>query len=119
MAITLTGTGITFPVGVQEKAASSFVLGFAQTWQDMLSPIVQRATQVTYTNGTGRPIMVFIRMTDSGSNACVFLIDGVNVATTSHNGGNAGAHVECIIPTGSTYRVDSGSWPMNGWYELR
>ena len=119
MAITLTGTGITFPVGVQEKAASGFILGFAQTWQDMLSPTVQRATQVTYTNGTGRPIMVFIRMADSSSNACVFQIDGVTVATTSHNGGNAGAHVECIIPTGSTYRVDSGSWPMNGWYELR
>jgi hypothetical protein len=119
MAITLTGTGITFPVGVQEKAASSFVLGFAQTWQNMLSPTVQRETQVTYTNNTGRPIMVFIRMTDSGSNACVFLIDGVNVATTSHNGGAAGAQVQCIIPTGSTYSISNGAWPLGFWFELR
>jgi hypothetical protein len=117
MAITLTGTGIQFTAGPeQQKAASGFVLGFAQTWQNMTS---QRALEVTYTNFQNRPIMVFIAMQESPSNALVFQIDGANVATTSHNGGNAGATIQCMIPTGSTYRVNSGLWPLNYWYELR
>jgi hypothetical protein len=119
MAITLTGTGINFPVGTQEKAASGFVLGFTQYWQNMTS---NRLLEVTYTNFTGRPIMVFIRMADSGSNALTFYIDGALVATTAHNGGAAGAQVQCIIPTGSTYgNISSGggAWVLNSWWELR
>ena len=120
MAIILSGTGIQFTTGPeQQKAADGFVLGFTQYWQNMTS---NRSLEVTYTNNTGRPIMVFIRMADSGSNALTFYIDGALVSTTAHNGGNAGAQVQCIVPTGSTYgNISSGggAWALNGWYELR
>ena len=116
MAITLTGTAINFPVGTQEKAASGFVLGFAQEWQDKTS---ERALLTTYTNNTGRPIQVFIRMAGSTSNALVFRVDGVDISVTSHNGGSGTSCVSCIVPTGSTYSISNGAWPLGFWFELR
>ena len=118
MAITLTGTGITFPDGgAQEKAASGFVLGYGQIWYNVTS---SRALLTTYTNNTGRPIQVFIRMAGSSSNALVFRVDGVDISTTSHNGGGAStACVSCIVPTGSTYSISNASYPLGFWFELR
>jgi hypothetical protein len=116
MTVTLTGTSINFPVGTQEKSVGGFVPGIGMTWQSVTS---SRAVLTTYTNATGRPIMVFVKMADSGSNACVFDIDGVTVSATSHNGGNGNSSFQGIIPTGSTYRVSNGSWPIGSWQELR
>jgi hypothetical protein len=116
MAITLTGTAINFPVGTQEKAASGFVLGFTQEWQNVTS---SRALLTTYTNNTGRPIQVFIRMAGSTSNALVFRVDGVDISVTSHNGGSGTSCVSCIVPTGSTYSISNGAWPLGFWHELR
>ena len=116
MAITLTGTAINFPVGTQEKAASGFVLGYGQIWYNVTS---SRALLTTYTNNTGRPIQVFIRMAGSTSNALVFRVDGVDISVTSHNGGSGTSCVSCIVPTGSTYSISNGAWPLGFWYELR
>jgi hypothetical protein len=118
MAITLTGTGITFPVGgTQEKAASGFALGYGQIWYNVTA---NRALfPETYTNSTGRPIQVFIRMAGSTSNALVFRVDGVDISVTGHNGGSGTSCVSCIVPTGSTYSISNASWPLGLWFELR
>jgi hypothetical protein len=117
MAITLTSTGITFPVGIQEKAAHRFALGFGNYWRDMTS---ERQLVTTYTNAYGRPIMVFIKMAESNSNACVFEVDGVVISSTAYNlYGNGSSSVHCIVPKDSTYRINNASWPLGVWLELR
>ena len=118
MAITLTGTGITFPVGgTQQKAASGFVLGYGQIWYNVTS---SRGLITQYPNTTGRPIQVFIRMAGSTSNALTFRVDGVDISSTAYNNQGSGtACVSCIVPAGSTYGIPSATWPLGVWYELR
>jgi len=48
-------------------------IGVNQTWQNMLSPSVQRANNTTYTNSTGKPIMVMV----TGRNNRLFLYQRV------------------------------------------
>ena len=118
MAITLTGTGITFPVGgTQEKAASGFVLGYGQIWYNVTS---SRGLITQYPNTTGRPIQVFIRLAGQTSNALVFRVDGVDISTTVYNSqGNGQACVSCIVPAGSTYGISNAGQTLGVWYELR
>ena len=117
MPITFTSTGINFDVGVQNKSVSGFALGVGTYWQNVTS---SRAIDVSYTNSTGRPLAVFVIMAGIASNACVFQIDGVNISTTAFNGSGGGnSSVHCIVPTGSTYGINSPSWPLSLWFELR
>jgi hypothetical protein len=117
MGISLTGTNVTFNDSTtQSTTINNFALGVGQTWTDVAA---SRAIVTTYTNNTGRPIMVYIAMAQSTSNACVFDVDGVTVSGTAHNGGNGNSNVQCIVPAGSTYRISNGSWPFVTWMELR
>ncbi|MEE1920325.1 hypothetical protein V0R52_28515, partial [Pseudomonas asiatica] len=75
----------------------------------------------TYTNTTGRPIMVSITAKDSGTQIYMNLwLGGLKVAEQI-GGGGAQLQVTAIVPPGVTYKVERGDTTDNitGWMELR
>jgi hypothetical protein len=104
--LTVTGT-ITGAVG----------LGVGQTWQNMA-----RSYSTTYTNSTGKPIMVsiFASNTSAAPATCRFYVGGVAIGGfgMSQSGGidNGGSFV---VPSGSTYYVTNNNFSAPTWYELR
>ena len=111
---------------VTEKAVSEFVaasqsgLGIGQTWQDVKD---QRQAGVTYTNTTGRPIMVCIQAAmNYGAATCPIFVDGIKVGEVwEHHTVNKVDHVTFIVPNGSTYKADLtiGVHSIFIWSELR
>lgn len=86
-------------------------IGVNQTWQNVTS---SRASGTTYTNSTGRPIMVLVTTNNNSNTVC-------NVAGTQiTNGGNSPSYTNAtfIVPNGSTYSVTAGSG-ITYWAELR
>lgn len=82
-------------------------IGIGQMWQDVKA---QRQYNVTYTNTTGKPIVVSVAI---GGGEASFFVDGVTVAAT----GSAWLAVSVIVPPNSTYRGTRGS--DGYWSELR
>jgi hypothetical protein len=93
-------------------------IGIGQTWQDVTS---SRTLGTTYTNSTGKPIMVMTtgyQVASSGPTS--FIVDGVTIGYTDALGTNdVGNYTTSsfIVPNGSTYRV-TGNTP-DVWAELR
>lgn len=98
-------------------------LGVGQTWQNFNG---SRASATTYTNSTGRTILVAITVTDPNA--------GQNISPTAYIDGNIIARLNldsaanvprgslCLtVPAGSTYRVDysGGNDALDLWWELR
>ncbi len=119
--VTQTGAGITTAVGdtciirsisanVVEILCGDFLSLAAtgtrgQTWQDVKA---SRSVGVTYTNTTGRPIMVSID--NSGESV---IVDGLQLVLSGPYG------VQFIVPAGSTYSVPAGGGGIDRWVELR
>jgi hypothetical protein len=108
------------PAGA-EAHMNANALGWGQTWQNVLA---SRATGVTYTNSTGRPILVQIvaRNTSAGDLSANLTVNGVVVSKTAIRTSFAfqEATLSAIVPNSSTYvmsAVTSGS--VNAWAELR
>lgn len=96
-------------------------LGVNQTWQSFTvtggSP--PRAMNTTYTNTSGKPIVVSVFATFAYSTAMSFLVDGIEVAYKIESYTNAVKNnVSTIVPNGSTYRVNCGV-AASAWVELR
>ena len=118
-------TGKAEDVAVTEKAVSDAIeinksIGVGQTWQDVKD---QRQAGVTYTNTTGRPIMVCIQATmNIGAATCPIFVDGIKVGEVwEHHAVNKADHITFIVPNGSTYKADL-TIGINGiyvWSELR
>ena len=105
-------TGNLSDTAVSEKAVKEYTdknasIGIGQTWQDVKT---QRQYNVTYTNTTGKPIIVSVAI---GGGVSSFFVDGVTVAMT----GSAWLAVSVIVPPNSTYRATRGS--DSYWSELR
>jgi hypothetical protein len=86
--------------------------GVGQTWQNLTA---SRANGVTYTNSTGKPIMVSIKFTPNGGGLITVdgqeIIYGASVTSASNGGCNT------VVPSGLTY---SASTPgLMAWFELR
>lgn len=117
---------ITLPDTTGTVALTSDVIGVGQTWTDVTG---SRVAGTTYTNSTGKPIMVSVAITTTTTNASVnstFTINGSIVANTtvnSSNGTSFPAIVQTysfIIPNGSTYSCTAASLPsISRWWELR
>jgi len=92
-------------------------LGHNQTWQNVTS---SRSSGVTYTNTTGKPIMVSIRSDDVASTAWFrIVVDGIIViglqqAGTTYQLGVGGI----VVPNGSTYSYVKGSASVGTVYYL-
>jgi len=112
--------------GTTWTSAAATSIGVGQTWQSVIG---SRSTGTTYTNSTGRPIMVSVscQSTSSPGGAFGFQINGTRVAWqgAAQNAAIASfSNITIIIPNGVTYLVESGSVSNGGiavsyWYELR
>jgi len=96
--------------------SSVATIGSGQTWTDVKA---SRATGTTYTNSTGRPIMVVVGPTAAAGVSGVFNISSVAVASITSTG-SAASLFSFIIPNGVTYSVtNTASYVVSTWYELR
>jgi hypothetical protein len=96
-------------------------IGDGQTWQDVSG---SRVHGTTYTNSTGKPIMVSYGISSTNGfnkfrayvgSVLVGSHDEVTPAATA-----GGGSVSFIVPNGATYRIDiSGSSSRLFWAELR
>ena len=100
---------------VYSKAESNFMaLGVGQTWQDVTG---SRAVGTTYTNTTGRPIMVSVSISQSGVLGRLF-IGGVAICHLQNDALGEMGQVTGIVPAGVTYSIGAGV-PIAQWVELR
>ena len=102
------------------NATVSSSFGVGQTWQDVTS---SRSSGVTYTNSTGKPIMISVIAT--GRDAAVTIYVGsVLVATQTdiYDGPSNASTGSTIVPAGATYRaISTNKYGVNvtSWAELR
>ena len=111
---------------VTEKAVSDAIetnqsIGIGQAWQDVLT---QRQLNITYTNTTGRPIMVSITV-DSNSvtaNRVALYVGDVRVARFENVNGLA-TQLCAIVPDKKTYQlkseINASIISIMDWVELR
>jgi hypothetical protein len=116
--LALTGVAGSSSIDTVSLPTLNLTLGYNQTWQNMTA---QRALNVTYTNTTGRPIMIYINMIVGGLGIFLY-INNLNFGDTFTSANTwIGGVAYLIIPDLSTYRVfnnDSGNI-LQYWYELR
>ena len=122
----ITGVGtlssITFAdATVQNSSANTHALGTGQTWQNVTA---SRAFSTTYTNSTGRPIMIAVhglRTTASTTTLFISLNGGTTFifCSSANSGGGSQGNGSLIIPAGYTYAVTSGDGTIENWQELR
>ena len=93
-------------------ALFSNVIGLNQIWRNVLS---SRANNTTYTNSTGRPIMVAVTVQASPATA-YFYIEGAIAATIGGDNNNSSPFI-FIIGSGSNYKVVT-SYGLLYWWEL-
>jgi hypothetical protein len=100
--------------------APTFGIGVGQTWQDVKS---SRSSGTTYTNNTGKPIMVATSSTNvNGFSYMASYCNGILLseargATPSSTPSSTG--FSFIVPAGSTYSVTFTGTGINTWVELR
>ena len=122
MATTLSASLATFSDGfAQNTTTNSYPLGVGQTWQNVTA---SRGLITTYTNSTGRPIMVAITTTPGVSVALVLRINSFGASVdldtsynSAHTDGSPGFCV--VIPIGAVYSIPASNWPFSRWFELR
>ena len=90
--------------------------GVGQTWQDVTA---SRAVNTTYTNSTGKPILVIYRVSGANNASATAIVGGVIIATVT----NSAQYVtrvpmSFIVPVGSIYNI-SGTTTGFEWAELR
>lgn len=109
----LTSNGTTW----QSAALPSNQIGVGQTWQDVTA---SRSVGVTYTNTTGKPIM--IQVTGSGSNpygvTVQIYVSGLLVSQDLDYQWQASCTGCAIVPNGATYSAFA-NWVYSRWVELR
>ena len=101
----LTGTASSLNAGI----------GVNQTWTDVTS---SRANNTTYTNSTGKPILISFQPTGSGSSG-IYQADGNTIGGWSNNGNNSQFTMSFIVPNGQTYKVILSAGSIGTWWELR
>lgn len=108
---TTTGT-----VAAGDDFRFGLMIGVGQSWVNVTS---SRASKTTYTNDTGKPILVTISACGNSASGN-FVVDGVNVAIIGYNGNTTIIRpVSVIVPAGSTYRVSETIGSLFMWSELR
>ena len=108
----------TLPAATGTVALTSDVIGVNQSWTNVYS---SRATGVTYTNSTGKPIAVAISYTcNTASTVQGLTINGVSVYAAGSEVGN-GSGFCLIVPNGHTYLflTNGGTITIVTWNELR
>ncbi|GKT12943.1 MAG: hypothetical protein ISEC1_P1935 [Thiomicrorhabdus sp.] len=104
-----------------EHVSGLFAIGVGQTWQNVVD---SRAIDITYTNTSGRPILVAVHVFDNRgvdyTSSFQLNIGGVFLGNfESYRGGASGWFV---VPDGATYSVgslDVGYDYISAWSELK
>jgi hypothetical protein len=109
----ITGTASGLSIGGNAATASN-ALGYNQTWQDVTA---SRAASTTYTNSTGRPIFISVRM-EQDDGTLNLTVDGLMIGRTGYTAGPVNYTLTAIVPAGSTYLVTTTGGTLY-WYELR
>ena len=106
------GTSIFVTSGV----ISAISLGVNQTWTDVTA---SRTAGTTYTNNTGRPIMLKIYAAGSGTTQLTVTVSGLTFYTVNLSAGGSWTATETVVvPAGGTYSATTNV-SLVGWYELR
>jgi hypothetical protein len=111
----LTSNGTTWA----SSAPPNLGIGVGQTWQNVTG---SRSLGTTYTNTTGKPIEVNVRiLMNTGGAYATLTVGGVIISGTAYpNPGNSVA-VSAIVPNGVSYvaGVNTGTSTLAYWAELR
>jgi len=100
--------------GLGNKADKADVIGINQTWQNVLA---SRSDNVTYTNSTGKPIMVVVSYNASSNGIDEFYVNGVKIASNVLPDGED-ITMTFIVPDGDTYKANTSN-SFRSWFELR
>lgn len=112
VTIDATGAGTTFGgvitgngAGLTNIPASAYPgIGVGQTWVNKTG---SRSFYTTFTNGTGRPIMISVthEVSDGGME---MYVNGVRIGYTGQTGGSGNDYnnMSAIVPTGASYSVN-------------
>jgi len=96
---------------------ASYSLGEGQTWQNLTG---SRAQGTTYTNTSGRPIMVAAQLTLNAGQICSLVVSSVTVDFVANpTSGTLSVTVGTVVPAGGTYVVINSGGSLNTWSELR
>lgn len=109
------GTG----AGTAAAAGSNLgAIGVGQSWQNLTN---SRSIGTTYTNTTGRPIMVYVRATWSYQFNAKLVATVGSVEVASFGAHTDSATVNFLVPSGSSYQVTVNGTPatLGYWAELR
>lgn len=99
-------------------------IGVRQTWQTFTLG-TQRSPGTTYTNTTGKPIMVSGKQVNTGAGAAGIsgVVNGVIIADGQYYsaGSSYGGGVTFIVPSGATYTMlsQASNGTLGLWAELR
>lgn len=104
-------------ISVSPVATESKVIGVGQTWQNVTG---SRAFGTTYTNSTGKPILVQFHGSGSGANVVYCVIAG-NFGQLSCGGTTTfQSGLSFVVGVGDTYSISmSGPATLTYWRELR
>lgn len=91
-------------------------LGDGQTWQNLTG---SRALGTTYTNTTGRSILISVYGVKSSSALTTITVDSNVVLSTGVESSASSDTIQMLIPNGSTYSVTFGGGSLTTWFELR
>lgn len=118
-----TGTGLTGGGNLSANrtlsiANSHIPIGVGQTWQDVTS---NRSEDTTYTNTTGRPIVlsIYSENTEHQGRISIYIDNNLTIMNGGDwDSGKGTGGVTAIVPSGSTYRVVAQP-SVSKWSELR
>jgi len=86
--------------GTTWTSAAQTGLGYNQSWT-----VTSKVAGTTYTNSTGKPIMVLYRVTSSSSSSLTVNVNGVTILNQNAVGNSS--YTSFIVPPNNTYRVDA------------
>jgi len=89
---------VTTPARTCTMAGEDIVIGVGQTWQDVIG---SRVLGTTYTNSTGKPIMIRCSTNSSVAGTSVLTVNGV--ALESWYSVNGQPEIVAIVQNGGTY----------------
>lgn len=114
-SVTVTGALTTAGNAV---ATTNQVIGISQTMTDVKA---SRVLGTTYTNSTGKPIVVYTSISNTNASAVgQYQIDGVTFWGTSIPTANGYYSMTMVVPNGSTYVVNMNGTPtLQYWAEIR
>lgn len=102
--------------GASSPPTWSNALGFGQSWTDVTA---SRALNTTYTNSTGAPIQIIVRVDQSGTGTNTLTVGGTVIQSVSTGTTYTWATFSAIVPNGATYIISNTAITLTKWTELR